>query len=1168
MKIRILSFIMLLTMFISCISSAAFAGDLETQSWSEAASVAGESVGAAAAAETEAAAAGVLYGNETVAVEEGLALANELLAGGNLVKAEIAVAAEEAYVGNRADAAEIAANGAEASMENGEAHRDNAADAAQQAAADKNTAQQAQKTAEETNNYYVATEAADKARAAADDADAQAAVAANQAGKATYDAVIAQQYADAAQLEYQRAQASYDATVEYVQEQLTQGLIDAERAQALTAAAKKEADDAHAAAEQALSEARQKSVEAKNVLDESKETLAKDVEELEKIVAEGAVTVAKDTAVTAVTGAVLLAADIAQDLADLEVANLEKNMEKIQGQIDELDAALADAEGQIAELEKKIAEGEVDKAAAEKTMEALQKAKDEAQTEKDNAQAVLDAHKLATDTGFDTTLTDLQAKVKDGSATKDDIKDLAEAVLGNLNTYDKNVANYTNIEPVEGQENIFSYKDAEGKTKYFEARIVEGEDGVKVLQFFPAAQQSVEKTLESSYPSETFTKSKNESYELYNVSYTGYVLVGTDENGKSYNIRVKSSQGKVTGNTEYTLQTENDGNVKFDKSGNPYVEKEVQEGTRTVHHDEIKIVKKVIKEAYDEEVPNMVTKQFFLTITKDGKPIPVVFEASDKQDYDSNFINRKWKEADEADAKLAEATQAAEAAVKTYNEKSQIVENLNNDLVKIMNDNAASLETRNNLKTELRALDKELNGTVFDEVIRGVISGDSTESTKQIKELNEVSRALIAEKAARDLLETKKRLTPYLFTEKNQKELDELNGRIEEKETYLEDKLGVEDASSLLKILDDLAKGAVDQSKGEDIKTLIESTMTGNFGVDEVSAIVDLLTGDGVPAKTKSVIIDRIQELAEQAHENAIEQLKTDVEKSAKAVADQGHKIEKDTAAFLDAELKYQVARAEEELAELKEAAASRLAVKATEADEAAKQAVEDYKTLLATELDKTELNRAKAASEAANKDAEEAWQNAREAQVLAQKARRSAIKAKKAAQQAYDACLRFVSYDGGINWNALKAINPDIVAWIRIPGTNIDYPIVQGKDNEYYISHNFEGFEDSKGCIFLNTACASDFSGVNSVLFGNNVDGEMFSQLTKYTDAAFLNNHKLVQILTPNGNHSYEVNTANTVDAKDDSFWSQPDGSRTLTLCTPVDGSNAQNVVVTCTHK
>jgi len=103
------------------------------------------------------------------------------------------------------------------------------------------------------------------------------------------------------------------------------------------------------------------------------------------------------------------------------------------------------------------------------------------------------------------------------------------------------------------------------------------------------------------------------------------------------------------------------------------------------------------------------------------------------------------------------------------------------------------------------------------------------------------------------------------------------------------------------------------------------------------------------------------------------------------------------------------------------------------------------------------------------------------------------------------------------VDFQALSAINPDVVGWISIDGTGIDYPIVQGKDDKYYLDHLFTGEKGRAGCIFLDSENAADFSDPNSVIYGHYLnDGTMFSPLLKYKKQAYFDAHPTGQLLTP----------------------------------------------------
>lgn len=112
---------------------------------------------------------------------------------------------------------------------------------------------------------------------------------------------------------------------------------------------------------------------------------------------------------------------------------------------------------------------------------------------------------------------------------------------------------------------------------------------------------------------------------------------------------------------------------------------------------------------------------------------------------------------------------------------------------------------------------------------------------------------------------------------------------------------------------------------------------------------------------------------------------------------------------------------------------------------------------------------------------------------------------------------------DFTVDWDALKAINPDTVGWIYVPGTNINYPIVHTTDNEKYLTHDFKGSEGwiaTFGAIFLAAENAGDFSDANNIVYGHHLnDGSMFAAIAGMDDPAAFNASRTIYILTPQGN-------------------------------------------------
>ena len=109
------------------------------------------------------------------------------------------------------------------------------------------------------------------------------------------------------------------------------------------------------------------------------------------------------------------------------------------------------------------------------------------------------------------------------------------------------------------------------------------------------------------------------------------------------------------------------------------------------------------------------------------------------------------------------------------------------------------------------------------------------------------------------------------------------------------------------------------------------------------------------------------------------------------------------------------------------------------------------------------------------------------------------------------------------VDWDALLAQNPDTVAWIYMPGTPIDYPIVQGEDDEEYLYVNFEGNSGlvTTGTIFLSEANSSDFSDDINYIYGHRLNnGDMFGSLVSLQDQDAFDETRTLYILTPTRNY------------------------------------------------
>jgi len=120
---------------------------------------------------------------------------------------------------------------------------------------------------------------------------------------------------------------------------------------------------------------------------------------------------------------------------------------------------------------------------------------------------------------------------------------------------------------------------------------------------------------------------------------------------------------------------------------------------------------------------------------------------------------------------------------------------------------------------------------------------------------------------------------------------------------------------------------------------------------------------------------------------------------------------------------------------------------------------------------------------------------------------------------------LRPEPEDGRMDFGALLALYPDITGWLTIDDTAIDYPVVQAKDNQYYLNHTAEGQENKLGALFMDYRNARDFSGFNTVIYGHYLrSGAMFADLHKFKEEAYFKSHKTGTLYTPEGTWPLEI--------------------------------------------
>ena len=106
-----------------------------------------------------------------------------------------------------------------------------------------------------------------------------------------------------------------------------------------------------------------------------------------------------------------------------------------------------------------------------------------------------------------------------------------------------------------------------------------------------------------------------------------------------------------------------------------------------------------------------------------------------------------------------------------------------------------------------------------------------------------------------------------------------------------------------------------------------------------------------------------------------------------------------------------------------------------------------------------------------------------------------------------------------------LYARNEDLIGWLTIPETVIDYPVMQCEDDEYYLHHSFYGETDKYGCLYVRERADVNTPGTNFLIYGHNMkDGTMFGSLDEYRSKSFYEEHPLLYFDTLYEERTYEI--------------------------------------------
>ena len=124
---------------------------------------------------------------------------------------------------------------------------------------------------------------------------------------------------------------------------------------------------------------------------------------------------------------------------------------------------------------------------------------------------------------------------------------------------------------------------------------------------------------------------------------------------------------------------------------------------------------------------------------------------------------------------------------------------------------------------------------------------------------------------------------------------------------------------------------------------------------------------------------------------------------------------------------------------------------------------------------------------------------------------------------------------NSGATFEELQAINPEVIAWLTVYGTNIDYPVTQGTDNMKYVNTNAEGRHSLSGAIFLDYRNSPHFTDFNSIFYGHHMENNvMFGEITSFSNEDFFKDHRYGSLFADGKTHGIEFFAFVHADAND----------------------------------
>lgn len=123
-------------------------------------------------------------------------------------------------------------------------------------------------------------------------------------------------------------------------------------------------------------------------------------------------------------------------------------------------------------------------------------------------------------------------------------------------------------------------------------------------------------------------------------------------------------------------------------------------------------------------------------------------------------------------------------------------------------------------------------------------------------------------------------------------------------------------------------------------------------------------------------------------------------------------------------------------------------------------------------------------------------------------------------------------AYTSVLDFEAIQNRYPNCVGWIEIDGIGVDYPIMQGTDNSFYLYHLADGQPNECGAIMMDASCSGDFSDDATVIHGHHLqNGTMFGSLEQFGNRQFFEEHPVFRIYSPDGDYDVQIFAAYTAD-------------------------------------